>query len=168
MSEPSKQEMVVSVRTMEIITALLFLIFGFVVMTGSIKLGASWGSDGPQSGYFPFYISLIILLSSTVTLYQGKQQKDEAFVEKEPFRQVMAVFLPALVFVLGVQLIGIYVSAAIYIAVFMVWLGKYAYWKAIAVGVGVSVALYVLFEIWFQVPLPHGSWFNPLALFGMQ
>ena len=80
----------------------------------------------------------------------------------------MAVFLPALVFVLGVQLIGIYVSAAIYIAVFMVWLGKYAYWKAIAVGVGVSVALYVLFEIWFQVPLPHGSWFNPLALFGMQ
>ena len=117
-------------------------------------------------------ISLIILLSSTVTLYQAifqsKQQKDEAFVKKEPFRQVMAVFLPALVFVLGVQLIGIYVSAAIYIAVFMVWLGKYAYWKAIAVGVGVSVALYVLFEIWFQVPLPHGSWFNPLALFGMQ
>jgi hypothetical protein len=172
MSEPSKQEMVVSVRTLEIITALLFLIFGFVVMTGSIKLGASWGSDGPQSGYFPFYISLIILLSSTVTLYQAvfqnKQQQDEAFVEKEPFRQVMAVFLPALVFVLGVQLIGIYVSAAIYIAVFMVWLGKYAYWKAIAVGVGVSVALYVLFEIWFQVPLPHGSWFNPLALFGMQ
>jgi hypothetical protein len=172
MSEPSKQEMVVSVRTMEIVTALLFLIFGFVVMTGSLKLGASWGSDGPQSGYFPFYISLIILLSSTVTLYQAifqsKQQKDEAFVEKEPFRQVMAVFLPALVFVLGVQLIGIYVSAAIYIAVFMVWLGKYAYWKAIAVGVGVSVALYVLFEIWFQVPLPHGSWFNPLALFGMQ
>jgi hypothetical protein len=172
MSEPSKQEMVVSVRTMEIVTALLFLIFGFVVMTGSLKLGASWGSDGPQSGYFPFYISLIILLSSTVTLYQAifqsKQQKDEAFVEKEPFRQVMAVFLPALVFVLGVQLIGIYVSAAIYIAVFMVWLGKYAYWKAIAVGVGVSVALYVLFEIWFQVPLPHGSWFNPLAVFGMQ
>ena len=172
MSEPSKQEMVVSVRTMEIVTALLFLIFGFVVMTGSLKLGASWGSDGPQSGYFPFYISLIILLSSTVTLYQAifqsKQQKDEAFVEKEPFRQVMAVFLPGLVFVLGVQLIGIYVSAAIYIAVFMVWLGKYAYWKAIAVGVGVSVALYVLFEIWFQVPLPHGSWFNPLALFGMQ
>ncbi len=172
MSEPSKQEMVVSVRTMEIVTALLFLIFGFVVMTGSLKLGASWGSDGPQSGYFPFYISLIILLSSTVTLYQAifqsKQQKDEAFVEKKPFRQVMAVFLPALVFVLGVQLIGIYVSAAIYIAVFMVWLGKYAYWKAIAVGVGVSVALYVLFEIWFQVPLPHGSWFNPLALFGMQ
>ena len=172
MSEPSKQEMVVSVRTMEIITALLFLIFGFVVMTGSLKLGAAWGSDGPQSGYFPFYISLIILLSSTVTLYQAvfqnKQKKDDAFVEKEPFRQVMAVFLPALVFVLGVQLIGIYVSAAIYIAVFMVWLGKYAYWKAIAVGVGVSVALYVLFEIWFQVPLPHGSWLNPLAFLGMQ
>ena len=172
MSEPPKQEMVVSVRTMEIITALLFLVFGFVVMTGSIKLGASWGSDGPQSGYFPFYISLIILLSSTVTLYQAvfqnKEKKQESFVDKEPFRQVMAVFIPALVFILGVQLIGIYVSSAIYIVVFMVWLGKYAYWKAIAVGLGVSIALYVLFEVWFQVPLPRGSWFNPLIFIGVQ
>ena len=63
----SKSEASVGMRAMEIITALLFLVFGLVVMVGSIKLGASWGSDGPQAGYFPFYISLIILISSSVT-----------------------------------------------------------------------------------------------------
>jgi hypothetical protein len=156
---------------MDIITAFLFMVVGLIVMVGSIKLGASWGSDGPEAGYFPFYISLIILLSSAVTLYQAaivnKKKKIESFVDKESFNQVMAVLLPAVVFVLGVQLIGIYVSSVFYIAIFMVWLGKYPLWKAIAVSVGVSVALYLMFEFWFQVPLPHGSWFNPLEFVGV-
>jgi hypothetical protein len=167
----SNEDSAISVRAMDIITAILFLVFGLVVMIGSIKLGASWGSDGPEAGYFPFYISLIILLSSSVTLYQAaivdKKKKTESFVEREPLKQVMAVLLPAIVFVLGVQLIGIYVASALYIAIFMVWLGKYPIWKAIAVSVGVTVALYLMFEFWFQVPLPHGSWFNPLEFVGV-
>ena len=117
----SNQDSVISVRAMDIITSLLFITVGLVVMTGSLKLGASWGSDGPEAGYFPFYISLIILLSSSITLYQSaivnKKKKTESFVNKEAFKQVMAVLLPAIVFVLGVQLIGIYVSAVVYIAV---------------------------------------------------
>ena len=167
----SNQDSAVSVRTMDIITAVLFLAFGVTVMVGSLKLGASWGADGPEAGYFPFYISLIILLSSTVTLFQAvvtnKNKETESFVDREPLKQVMAVLLPAVVFVLGVQLIGIYVASAIYIAIFMVWLGKYAVWKAVAVAVGVTVALYLMFEFWFQVPLPHGSWFNPLEFVGV-
>ena len=167
----SNQESVISVRVMDIITALLFLVVGVIVMIGSLKLGASWGSDGPEAGYFPFYISLIILLSSTVNLYQAvivdQKKEAESFVDKESFKQVMAVLMPAVVFVLGVQLIGIYVSSVFYIAIFMVWLGKYPLWKAIAVSVGVSVALYLMFEFWFQVPLPHGSWFNPLEFVGV-
>ena len=168
----SNQESAISVRAMDVITALLFITVGLVVMVGSLKLGASWGADGPEAGYFPFYISLIILLSSAVTLYQAaivnKKKKTESFVDSEPLKQVMAVLLPAIVFVLGVQLIGIYVASAIYIAIFMVWLGKYPIWKAVAVSVGVSAALYLMFEFWFQVPLPHGSWFNPLEFIGVQ
>ena len=167
----SNQESAISVRAMDMITSIVFLAIGLTVMIGSLKLGASWGSDGPEAGYFPFYISLITLLSSTVTLYQAaivnKKKKTESFVDSEPLKQVMAVLLPAIVFVLGVQLIGIYVSSALYIAIFMVWLGKYPIWKAIAVSLGVTVALYLMFEFWFQVPLPHGSWFNPLEFVGV-
>ena len=67
----TNQDSAISVRAVDIITAILFLAFGLVVIIGSLKLGASWGADGPEAGYFPFYISLIILLSSTVTLYQA-------------------------------------------------------------------------------------------------
>ena len=171
MSENSNHNSVISVRTMEIIVALLFLTVGLIVMTSSIKLGAKWGSYGPEAGYFPFYISLIILVSSSITLFQAfknKEQAKEGFVEKEPFRQVMAVLIPAAVYVLGVQLIGIYVASAVYIAIFMVWLGKYVIWKAAAVGLGVSIVLFMMFEFWFQIPLPHGSLINPLAFIGLQ
>ena len=168
----TNQDSVISVRMMDIITSIAFLAVGLTVMVGSLKLGASWGVDGPEAGYFPFYISLIIMLSSAITLYQvavvNKNKKTESFVEREPFKQVMAVLLPAIVFVLGVQLIGIYVASAIYIAIFMVWLGKYPIWKAIVVSLGVSAALYLMFEFWFQVPLPHGSWFNPLEFLGVE
>jgi hypothetical protein len=168
----TNQDSLISVRMMDIVTSISFLALGLTVMIGSLKLGASWGVDGPEAGYFPFYISLIIMLSSAVTLYQvavvNKNKKTESFVDREPSRQVMAVLLPAIVFVLGVQLIGIYVASAIYIAIFMVWLGKYPIWKAIVVSLGVSAALYLMFEFWFQVPLPHGSWFNPLEFIGVQ
>ena len=50
----SNEDSVISVRAMDIITALGFIAVGLVVMIGSIKLGASWGSDGPEAGYFHF------------------------------------------------------------------------------------------------------------------
>ena len=78
MSENSNHNSVISVRTMEIIVALLFLTVGLIVMISSIKLGAKWGSDGPESGYFPFYISLIILVSSSITLFQAFKNKEQA------------------------------------------------------------------------------------------
>jgi hypothetical protein len=168
----SNQDSVISVKAMDIITAILFMVVGLIVMYGSLKLGSNWGSDGPEAGYFPFYISLIILLSSVVNLYQAaivnKKKKIESFVDTKSFQQVMSVLLPAIIFVLGVQLIGIYVSSILYIALFMVGLGKYPLWKAVVVSVGVSAALYFMFEFWFQIPLPHGLWINPIELLGVK
>jgi hypothetical protein len=67
--------------------------------------------------------------------------------------------------VLGVELIGIYVSAAIYIAVFMVWLGHYSWLRSIVVGVAISVAMFLMFEVWFLVPLYKGI-YSPLDFLG--
>jgi hypothetical protein len=91
----------------------------------------------------------------------------EAFVSTGQLRQVMAVLSPAAVYVLGVQLFGIYLASAVYITVFMVWLGKYSWGKSLALGVTISVAVYFMFEIWFKVSLHKGSWFDPLSLFGL-
>jgi hypothetical protein len=159
----------ISMRTMEIATALFFFALGALVVYDSHRLGSSWGSDGPEAGYFPFYIGAIICVSSAVILGQAiwgrNAKRGGVFVEWQALRQVMAVLLPALVFVLGIQIIGLYVAAAIYIAVFMRWLGKYNWIKSVLLGVVVAALAFATFEIWFQVPLYKGA-FDPLSRLG--
>ena len=158
-------------RAMEIIVAAALLAFGTLIAGASMKLGFRWGDDGPQAGYFPFYIGAIIVISSLITLIQtirgNTAQSGAAFVERGQLRQVLAVLLPALVYVLAIQWFGIYVSSALYIAVFMVWLGHYAWWKSALLSVAVSACLYVMFEKWFQVALHKGTLFDPLSLIGL-
>ncbi len=149
----------VSSATMEIIVAALFLIVGAVVVWDSYRLGAKWGMDGPESGYFPFYIGLLICISALVLLARGVRQRlgnSEGFVQVGQLKDVLSVFVPALAYVLGIELIGIYVASAIYIALFMVLLGKYGWARSIAVGAGVGLFAFVLFERWFSIPLPKG------------
>jgi len=156
-------------RTMEIVVALTLLAIGSLVVFDSKRLGSSWGSDGPEAGYFPFYIGLIICISSLVILVQAvfglRTKRGALFVEWQPLRQVLSVLIPAVLFVLGIQLIGLYVAAAIYIAGFMLWLGNYSWLKSVVLGVGVSAVSFLTFEVWFQVPLYKGA-FDPLAFLG--
>lgn len=166
---PSDNVPSVSYRTMEIATAAVVLAFGLLFLYTSYKLGFGWASDGPQSGFFPFYVSLFLSIASLVTLVHGLRGTDpksgEKFVDLAQFRQVLAVLVPAAVFVLGIQLIGIYVAAFVYIAVFMRWLGKYSWMKSLLLAIAVSVISFMMFEVWFQVPLYKGIW-NPLSWTG--
>ena len=50
----------ISTRTMEIVVALALLAVSALVIVDSYRLGSKWGDDGPQSGYFPFYIGLLL------------------------------------------------------------------------------------------------------------
>jgi hypothetical protein len=159
----------ISMRSAEIVVALLVLVMGAVVVYDSLRLGAKWAEDGPEAGYFPFYIGALICIGGGVTLIRallGKGiKKDALFVEFEVLKPVLSVLLPAAVFVFGIQMIGIYVASALYIAVFMVWLGKYSWLRGVLVGGSVSTVMFMTFEVWFKVPLFKGE-FNPLSFIG--
>jgi len=149
----------VTTGTMEIVVALLFLAVGAVVAWDSWRLGAAWGMDGPEAGYFPLRIGLIICGSALVVLVQALRRSlaaRETFVERGQLRDVLSVLVPAVVYVLGIQLIGLYIASAVYIAVFMALLGGYRPLRSAAVGIGVSAFAFVLFEYWFRIPLPKG------------
>ena len=157
--EESQDKPAVSVKTMEIAVAIVFLVFGLVVSWDSYRLGAKWGSDGPQGGYFPFYIGLIITFCSLVTLGQAlvlTAARNAPFVMRGQLKMVTLVMVPTLVYVALIESLGIYVASTIYIALFMWWLGKYSWIKFVSVSVSVNVAFFLMFEIWFKVPLPKG------------
>ena len=154
--------------TVDAVVAVILFITGAVVVVQARALGASWTSDGPGSGYFPFYIGLILCIASCGIFYQAvfsKARDAGAFVDREQLGRVGSVLLPAIVYVFAVVFVGIYVASAIYIAVFMVVLGKYSVWKSVLIGVAVNVFFFCLFEVWFKVPLYKGT-LDPLEFLG--
>lgn len=159
---------VVANNVMEAIVAFIILLAGIVVVYTSVQLGSRWTSDGPGSGYFPFYIGLMLCLSGTVTLYQsllGKQKDTEPFVDRAQLRRVMAVLIPAVFYAIAVHLVGIYVASTLYIALFMVVLGKYSWIKSAIAALSVNTLFFFMFEVWFKVPLYKGI-YEPLSFLG--
>jgi hypothetical protein len=152
---------VVSTHVVEAIVAACLFVMGAVVLFGSRALGSGWTSDGPGAGYFPFYIGLILCISAVGIFYQavfGKSKNTEAFVDKEQLVRVLQVFVPALVYVGAVQLFGLYVASAVYIALFMVILGKFSWVKSVVAALIINVVFFLMFEVWFKVPLFKGNW----------
>ncbi|MBA4176517.1 MAG: tripartite tricarboxylate transporter TctB family protein [Leptothrix sp. (in: Bacteria)] len=167
-SEEADSPAVAKNKTVDAIVAVLLLIVGAVVIFEARRLGAEWTSDGPGSGYFPFYIGVILCISALGILYQstvGKNPDHDTFVDRVQLKRVASVFVPALVYVLAIMFLGIYVASAIYIALFMVLLGEYSPVRSVLLGVAVNAFFFVLFEVWFKVPLFKGS-FEPLSFLG--
>ena len=159
MDEASQQKAVGSVRLWEIVVAGIFLAFGALVVFDSRRLGASWSSDGPQAGYFPFYIGLIICISAIVNLVGALRRKGEgakSFVTREQLRMVLVVMIPYAFYVGLTYPLGMYEASVIFIAVFMRFLGKYSWLKIAVVSIATMVAFFLMFEVWFSVPLPKG------------
>jgi hypothetical protein len=145
-----------SQRSVEIVVAMIFLFVGAVAMYDSWQIGAGW-SDGPQSGYFPFYIALIMSAASVMNLVHAVAGGPrEAFVDWDSFKRVLTVLIPATIFVMAIPYLGIYVAGAIFIALFMFFVGKYAIWKGALVGGGVMIVLFFVFQRWFLIKLPTG------------
>lgn len=159
----AEEKSAVSVKVMDATTAIVIFLIGAVVIWDSSRLGAKWGSDGPEAGYFPFYIGLILCIASLVNFYSAIREKSsDSFVSVSSLKMILSVIIPTIFYVCligGVgpmPALGIYVASTIFIALFMKWLGKYAWPITVAVSVGVPVVFFVLFEIWFKVPLPKG------------
>ena len=151
-------------RSVEIGVALFTALIGVVAIIGSLRVGINWGVEGPRAGFFPFYIGLFILVSSAANLMQAVAlNRTPRFSEWGQLRQVLKVVIPTAVYVLIIPRVGIYLSSAVLIALFMTWIGLYRWTVTAAIAIGVPVLIYLLFENWFLVPLPKGpieDWLN--------
>ena len=144
--------------TVDAVVAGLPLVLGIVVMWEARRLGAGWTTDGPGSGYFPFYIGVALLLSSGwVALSQLRQwAQHEEFAQKSQLQSVWAILWPMTVYVALIVVLGIYVPSVVLIAYFMLRHGKHKPLLTAAVALGVPLFFYGIFERWFLVPLPKG------------
>jgi hypothetical protein len=144
--------------SVEVVVYLILL--GAVLLLGydNWRTGMSWEADGPQAGYFPFYLSALLGAASVYGLVSKLMEggASDAFVTREQFRRVMQVFVPTLLFCLFMQWLGLYVASFLLITGFMWIIGRIALWKSLLAGVLFSLIMFLTFDVAFDVIMPKG------------
>lgn len=155
-------------RLADLIVAALLALLGGVVLSDAIRLGIGWGLEGPASGFFPFWLAVLLIAIALAVLGQALLRPPaRTFASRAQLGQVLRVLVPVAGFVLVTDPpgppggLGLYVAAGLYLAVYMRWVGRHRWPLTVAVSVAVPVVTFMVFERWFLVPMPKGpleSW----------
>ena len=144
-------------RTVDLITAAVILAVGAVVIADSLRLGAGWGSDGPKSGFFPFWLGTILVLTAATLLVQAwRRGARTPFVSRQRLRPVLIVLVPAIGLVALTEWLGLYVASVLYLGGYMRGVGGHRWTTIVLLAAGIPIATFFIFERWFLVPMPKG------------
>ena len=148
---------VAKARSVDLVVSFLLLALAVVLGWDSWRTGAGWASDGPQAGYFPFYLSALMGAASVYGIVTKLlETQTEPFVTRQQFERVLKVFVPTLVYCLLIQYLGLYVASFLLVAGFMWVIGRIALWKSILTSFLFVLAMFLTFQIAFDVIMPLG------------
>jgi uncharacterized membrane protein len=144
-------------RAAELVTASVLIFLGGVVLFDAVRIGFGWGPDGPRSGFFPFWLALIMVIVCGVILVQAAlDHRGKSFVSREQLNSVLKVLWPATAAVALMHFVGLYVASALYIGFYMRWVGRHSWVAVVAIALGIPIVSFLVFEKWFLVPMPKG------------
>lgn len=153
------EQQLLSRRGVEILVATITLAFGATIIYGAIEYDIGWGDRGPQPGYFPFWIGLLIVLGSVGSLVRAVLARNlgaQAGISIDQAKRMLAFVVPVVAFLALTSVMGLYVAMAAYLFAVMILQGRYSPLLAAAVSIGATVCFYLMFDIWLHVPLLKG------------
>src|SRR5881397_810171 len=107
-------------RAVDLATASLLILLGGVVVADSMRIGIGWGTDGPRSGFFPFWLGVILIVASATIAWQAwRRSTAKPFVTRVQLGPVLKVLWPATAMVILIKPLGLYVAAALYLGFYM-------------------------------------------------
>ena len=155
-------------RQADIVFALFLLGLAVLVAWGALQLNIGWGLNGPEGGFFPFWLSVGLGICCVVILAQALWRTPLALnrplVKPGGWRPLLTVALPALALVVLTEMIGLYLAAALYIGFNMRWIGRHHWLLVLTLSLGIPLGSYFVFDKWFLIPMPKGWWGAYLGL----
>jgi len=148
-------------KATDILVAIMLLCLGLVIGWDSFRLGSGWGMEGPKAGFFPFVMAAIAVAGCIVIIRQAMKgtssvKGNKPFVPSGGMKPVLTVFIPACGMILLTEVVGLYVSAMIYLAAYIRIVGGYRWRTVLLVSIPVPLVFYWLFEKIFLIPMPAG------------
>jgi putative tricarboxylic transport membrane protein len=150
---------IVHTRSVDVVTSALLFLLAVLLCYDNWQTGMGWSSVGPEPGYFPFYLGVLLAAASLYGIFKalvGSAGASEPFVTRDQLWRVMQVFVPTLVFCILTQWLGIYVASFLLTAGFMRIIGRISWWVSLLTGFLFSLLMFITFDVAFDVIMPKG------------
>ena len=143
-------------RSADRVTAVLLLAFSVAFAAGALKHYSWWGPGGPGSAFLPFWLGLVMALLAVMMLFR-KNTKDVAWLPRgEGLRDMLVVLGVTVAFVALLDVLGMIMGTALYLAVLIGYLGRHPWWMTLAVAAAAAGFNWLVFVRWLRVPMPEG------------
>ncbi|MBI2364351.1 MAG: tripartite tricarboxylate transporter TctB family protein [Deltaproteobacteria bacterium] len=109
---------------------------------------------------FPFWLAILLAASSLSVIIKAllsrEEQSQKPFLTWERTRSVLTVLVPLALVVPLIETVGFYLTAFLYLFLYIWWTGRQPWLTTVAVSVLFPTLIYLIFERWFLIPLPKG------------
>ncbi len=162
-----------TVRQAELLMAIATILMSLGLMWSSTDgLSISWvPNKGPGSGFWPFWLSVGLLLASIATLVRWFTKATPESRSEKPYMSFIAVRVVGvtvaalLALLIGIHLVGLYVALVAFLLFYIKVVGRHEWSLTILLVGGVPLFIFGLFEWALQIPLPKAiteEWFYPV------
>jgi hypothetical protein len=152
-----------SVRTAELLMAIMMGIFSIYLMVKSAELPIGWiDGEGPGGGAWPFWLSSIMLICCLGILFNWFRKhgpiatSDKVYIEPHVLVDVAAVAISLIITVALFSFVGIYGALPLFLIFYLRFLGKHSWRLTSALTVGIPIVIFYFFEITLKIILPKG------------
>ena len=146
-------------RSADRVTAVLLLVFSVAFAAGAVKYYSWWGSGGPGSAFLPFWLGLVMALLAIGFLVRSVRRKDpgESWLPRgEGLRDMLVVLAVTTAFVALLNVTGMVIGTALYLAILVAYLGRHRWWLTLGVALAAAIFNWLVFVHWLRVPMPEG------------
>jgi hypothetical protein len=147
------------VRRADRIAAAILLALAVAYMATAAWRYTYWAASGPGSGFFPFWLGLVLAALSTLLLVSAVRQPDPGpawLPTGHGAARLVVVVLVTAVFIALMPLLGMVLGTAVFLAVLLRMLEGHSWRATLALSVGAAIANWALFVLWLKVPFPVG------------
>jgi len=150
-----------TVRTAEILVAVILAIISAGIMWKSTELNIGWvKGSGPGGGAWPFWLAAGMLVTCVWTIVRWlrgvtpQSRSMEIFMTADTVAIVGPAVAGLVLLMIGTHTIGMYFSVFFFMIAFVRFLGRHSWVTTIALAVGTPVVMFVLFEWALTTSLP--------------
>jgi len=151
------------VRSADRATAVFLFALSVAFAAGALKVYSWWGPGGPGSAFLPFCLGVVMAFLALGLLIKSLKQQhpgDAWFPRGEGLRDMLVVLGVTVVFVAALNVLGMVIGTAIYLAVLIRYLGRHPWWVTLAVAAATAGFNWLVFVHWLRVPFPEGAFWT--------